>query len=77
LISILIFFPIKLVWVIIALFANFNANIKTSNILKKVKSYFLPIAIILRLIPNEIPISIKLKPPTIGQGHPPWMPPPG
>jgi hypothetical protein len=44
-----------MVWVILALFADFQCkcekNCKFSNILQKVKSYFLPISIILRLIP--------------------------
>ncbi len=52
-------FQEKNVWVIIALFAYFKCkcekNCTFSNILQKVKSYFLPISIILSVIPIEIP----------------------
>ena len=49
----------KFFWVIIALFAILKCkcekNYTFSNIFQKVKSYFLPISIILRVIPVEIP----------------------
>ncbi len=67
----LIFFTKRFFRVIIpvSLFANFKCkcgkNWKFSNILQKVKSYFLPISIILRLIPNPFPKKYKLKPPSI------------
>jgi hypothetical protein len=48
-------------------------NCTFSNILLKVNSFFLPISIILRLIPIEIPTkSIKLKPPIL-QGLGEWL----
>jgi hypothetical protein len=52
-------FQEKFFWVITALFAFLKCkcekNCTFSNILQKVKSYFLPISIILRVIPIEIP----------------------
>jgi hypothetical protein len=58
-IPILIFFKKIFFGVIIALFAYFKykceKNRTFSNILQKVDSYFVPISIILRLIPIEIP----------------------
>jgi hypothetical protein len=57
----------KFFGVIIALFAYFKCkcekNCRFSNILLKVKSYFLPISIILRMIPVKLE---TLKPPTAG-----------
>jgi hypothetical protein len=54
-IPILIFIKKKMFWVIIALFAILKCkcekNCTFSNILQKVKSYFFPISIILRVIP--------------------------
>ena len=65
-IPILIFFKKKFFGVIIALFAYFKCkcekNCTFSIILQKVKSYFLPISIILRLIPIKFE---TLKPPSI------------
>jgi hypothetical protein len=40
-------------------------NCKFSNILQKVKSYFLPIPTILRLIPVEIPKKYKIEAPYV------------
>ncbi len=64
LIPTLIFFKKKKFWVIIALFVYFKCkcekNCTFSNILQKVKSYFLLISIILRLIPIKFE---TLKPP--------------
>ncbi len=58
-------FPKKNFWVIIALFAILKCkcekNCTFSNILQKVKSYFLPISTILRVIPIKFE---TLKPPT-------------
>ncbi len=69
LIPILIFSRKKIFWVIIALFAILKCkcekNCTFSNILQKVKSYFLPISIILRVIPVKFE---TLKPP---REHPP------
>ncbi len=66
LIPILVFFKKIFFWVKIALFAYFKCkcekNCTFSNILQKVKSYFLPISIILRLITIKFE---TLKPPTL------------
>jgi hypothetical protein len=66
LIPILIFFKKKNFWVILELFAILKCkcekNCTFSNILQKVKSYFLPISIILRVIPIKFE---TLKPPTV------------
>ncbi len=66
LIPILIFFQKKMFWVIIALFVYFKCkcekNCTFSNILQKVKSCFLPISIMLCLIPIKFE---TLKPPTM------------
>jgi hypothetical protein len=66
LIPILIFFKKKNLWVIIALFAILKCkcekNCTFSNILQKVKVIFLPVSIILRVIPIKFE---TLKPPTI------------
>ncbi len=66
-IPILIFFKKKFFWVIIALFAFLKCkcekNCKFSNILQKVKSYFLAISINLRVIPIEIPKKYKIEAP--------------
>ncbi len=66
LIPILIFFKKNFFWVILALFVYFKCkcekNCPFSNILQKVKSYFLPISIILRVIPIKFE---TLKPPSL------------
>jgi hypothetical protein len=60
-------FQEKNFWVIIALFAVLKCkcekNCTFSNIFQRVKSYFLPISIILRVIPIEIPKKYKIEAP--------------